>query len=61
MLCNKVTTKISELQRFFTSDEKIFQTLLSAFNTLNLSGNQFRTVAKSNRCVEKSIAPQKKI
>jgi hypothetical protein len=48
MLRNKVTTTISELQKFFTSDEKIFQTLLSVFNTLNLSGNQFRTVDKSN-------------
>jgi hypothetical protein len=48
MLRHKSTTTISELKKYFGSNEKSVQTLLTVFRSLRLSGKTFQAVDKKN-------------
>jgi hypothetical protein len=46
MLHGTSTKIISELKNYFSSDEKIFQTLFTELRSLRISGKMFRSVDK---------------
>ena len=48
MLRHKSTTKISELKNYFSSNEKIFQTLFRELHCLRISDRMFQSVDKTN-------------
>jgi hypothetical protein len=48
MLHDKSTKIISELKNYFSSNEKIFQTLFTELRSLKLSDKMFRSVDKNN-------------
>jgi len=48
MLQHKSATIISELKNYFSSSEKIFQTLLTELRSLNITDKQFQSVDKNN-------------
>ena len=48
MLHDKSTKIISELKNYFSSNEKIVQTLFTALRSLKISGKHFQTVDKIN-------------
>ena len=48
MLQHKSTTIISELKNYFSSSEKIFQTLLTELRFLKISDKQFQSSDKNN-------------